>query len=356
MRDDLLRWFDAAARPLPWRSAHADGPVGRALARDRTYVIWVVETLSQQTRIATVAARLPGFLARFPDLATLACADLDEVLAAWSGLGYYRRARALHAAARRVTHDLGGRWPSTVREWRRLPGVGPYTAAAVAAQALGLPTIALDGNVRRVGARLLGVASVGDATLRAALEAALLGDAGNGGARVAEALVELGAILCTPRSPDCGRCPLRPGCAAAASGRPDRFPVSKPRRPPATRELHAWVVLRADAVQGHLVALERRPDTGLWAGLWGPPWRDEAPATGASRAAAFRHALTHRRIEAVVWLADDPPADARVRWTALGADATVGMAEIDRKALARVVAAMERRPGLAPPAPRAAVG
>ena len=401
MRDDLLRWFDAAARPLPWRSAHADGPVGRALARDRTYVIWVVETLSQQTRIATVAARLPGFLARFPDLATLAYADLDEVLAAWSGLGYYRRARALHAAARRVAHDLGGRWPSTVREWRRLPGVGPYTAAAVAAQALGLPTIALDGNVRRVGARMLGVASVDDATLRAALEAALLGDAGNGGAdagnggadagnggadagnggadagnggadaehggtgtrgpdgrgaRVAEALVELGAMLCTPRSPDCGRCPLRPGCAAAASGRPDRFPVAKARRPPATRELHAWVVLRADAVQGHLVALERRPDTGLWAGLWGPPWRDEAPATGASRAAAFRHALTHRRIEAVVWLADDPPADAHVRWTALGAGATVGMAEIDRKALAHVVAALERGPGLAPPAPRPAVG
>jgi len=291
------------------------------------------------------------------------------VLAAWSGLGYYRRARALHAAARVVVDELGGRWPTDLDGWLRLPGVGPYTAAAIAAQAFGVPTIALDGNVRRVGARLLGQGAPTDAALRAALAERLLtgggpaapgteasrsvatglpaaraaeaevaedrGDEalGGGAARVAEALVELGALLCTPRRPRCDACPLRPWCAGAAAGDPTRFPGPRRRGPVVALALHAWLTPRTGPDGALRLAFERRPTDGPWGGLHGPPWRSEPPRAGA-RLAAFRHALTHRRIEAVVWRTDAPPADADVRWLTPADARDVGLAAIDRRALA----------------------
>jgi A/G-specific adenine glycosylase len=333
MRARLLRWYDRSARPLPWRREPRD-----------PYLTWVVETMSQQTRIETVVARLPGFVARFPDVARLAAADLDEVLAAWSGLGYYRRARALHAAARVVVHDLGGRWPNDLAGWLRLPGVGPYTAAAVVAQAFGIATIAVDGNVRRVGARLLGLCAPTDPALRAGLADLLrvpdegrpsLPAAGSADdpARVAEALVELGAVVCTPRRPSCADCPLRPGCAAAATGDPTRFPDRRRRAPVQPLTLHAWWVTRTDADGHERLALERRPEDGLWGGLHGPPWRTLAPEVG-TRVAAFGHLLTHRRIEAVVWRAPAPPADAQVDWYRRDEALALGLARIDRRALA----------------------
>ncbi len=361
MREALLRWFDAAARPLPWRREPRD-----------PYVTWIVETMSQQTRIDTVAARLPAFLARFPDVTSLAAAGLDDVLAAWSGLGYYRRARALHAAARVVVDERGGRWPTDQDGWLRLPGVGPYTAAAVAAQAFGVPAIALDGNVRRVGARLLGLRAPTDAALRAALAERLLagggpatparpaersepseppsarvaeargdgsfvaearGDRARGHAAfVAEALVELGAVVCTPRRPRCDACPLRPSCVAAADGDPTRFPAPRRRTPVETLELHAWLTTRAGPDGAPRLAFERRPPDGLWGGLFGPPWRAEPPPGGA-RLAGFRHALTHRRIEAVVWRSDAPPTGSCVRWLTRAEARDVGLAAIDRRAL-----------------------
>jgi A/G-specific adenine glycosylase len=332
MRASLLHWYDRSARALPWRREPRD-----------PYLTWVVETMSQQTRIETVVARLPAFLARFPDVRRLAAADQGEVLAAWSGLGYYRRARALHAAARVVADDLGGRWPTDVAGWLRLPGVGPYTAAAVAAQALGIPTIAVDGNVRRVGARLLGLPQATDRDLQRAL-ADLLLEPGEGSpaaaagtpddpARVAEALVELGAVVCTPRRPRCDACPLRPGCAAAAGGDPTRFPAPRRRARVEQLTLHAWCVTRAEADGAERLALERRPPDGLWGGLHGPPWRTEAPE-GGIRLTAFRHLLTHRRIEAVVWRAPAPPADAQVDWYPRDEALALGLARIDRRALA----------------------
>ncbi|MFO8150365.1 MAG: NUDIX domain-containing protein [Trueperaceae bacterium] len=333
MRASLLHWYDRSARPLPWRREPRD-----------PYLTWVVETMSQQTRIETVVARLPGFLARFPDVGRLAAADPGEVLAAWSGLGYYRRARALHAAARVIAHDLDGRWPSDVAGWLRLPGVGPYTAAAVAAQALGIATIAVDGNVRRVGARLLGLREPTDADVRRGLAELLLvpgagssatpvAGAAHDPARVAEALVELGAVVCTPRRPRCDDCPLRSGCAAAAAGDPTRFPA--PRRRPRVQPLtlHAWWVTRAGEDGRDRMALERRPEDGLWGGLHGPPWRTEAPAVG-TRVASFRHLLTHRRIEAIVWRTPTPPADAEVAWYRRDEALALGLARIDRRALA----------------------
>jgi A/G-specific adenine glycosylase len=300
--------------------------------------------MSQQTRIDTVVARLPDFLARFPDVERLAAADRDEVLAAWSGLGYYRRARALHAAARVVAGDLGGRWPTDVAGWLRLPGVGPYTAAAVAAQAFGIATIAVDGNVRRVGARLLGLRGPKDAELRDGLAGLLLGpDDGSSTAptagavddptRVAEALVELGAVVCSPRRPRCDDCPLRPGCAAAATGDPTVFPAPRRRARIRPLTLHAWWVTRTGADGGERLALERRPEDGLWGGLHGPPWRTEAPEAG-TRVAAFSHLLTHRRIDAVVWRTPAPPADAEVDWYHRDEALALGLARIDRRALA----------------------
>jgi len=346
MREALLRWFDAAARPLPWRREPRD-----------PYVTWIVETMSQQTRIDTVAARLPAFLARFPDLTSLAAAGVDDVLAAWSGLGYYRRARALHAAARVVVDERGGRWPTDLDGWLRLPGVGPYTAAAVAAQAFGVPAIALDGNVRRVGARLLGLSAPTDAALGAALAERLLAGGGpatpgreaerfgpseppaarvaealGDGSFVAEALVELGAVVCTPRRPRCDACPLRPSCVAAADGDPTRFPAPRRRAPVETLELHAWLTTRAGPDGALRLAFERRLPDGLWGGLYGPPWRAEPP-TGGARLAGFRHALTHRRIEAVVWRTDAPPTGSRVRWLTRAETRDVGLAAIDRRAL-----------------------
>ena len=355
MREALLRWFDAAARPLPWRREPRD-----------PYVTWIVETMSQQTRIHTVVARLPAFLARFPDVATLAAADQGDVLAAWSGLGYYRRARALHAAARVVVQERGGRWPTDPDDWLRLPGVGPYTAAAVAAQAFGFPTIALDGNVRRVGARLLGQRAPTDAALRRALGELLLAggrpaapdgavarpdarddasrvaegrddeanvaDARDDAFRVAEALVELGALVCTPSRPRCDACPLRPACAAAADGDPTRFPAPRRRGPVETLALHAWLTPRAVLDGALRLAFERRTPEGLWGGLYGPPWRAEPPP-GGTRLADFRHALTHRRVEAVVWRTEAPPKDADVRWMTQAEARSVGLAAIDRRAL-----------------------
>jgi A/G-specific adenine glycosylase len=303
MRAALLAWFAAEARPLPWRAGgHGsvrdgpvrdgttgdDDPLGAALARDRPYALWLVETMSQQTRIETVAARLPAFLRRFPDLATLAAADLDAVLAAWAGLGYYRRARALHAAARVVAEELGGDWPTTVDGWAALPGVGPYTAAAVAAQALGVPGIALDGNVRRVGARLLADPRPSDRRLVAALEARLLAGAESdpAAAAVAEALVELGATVCTPRAPRCSVCPLVAACAGAATGAPAAFPAPRARGAPRRTELHAWIVHRRHPGAEAELALERRPDEGLWGGLHGFPWRESRHRAGPASVAS----------------------------------------------------------------------
>jgi A/G-specific adenine glycosylase len=334
MRDALLPWFRREARTLPWRPA-ADAPpaVAEALRRDRAYVVWIVETMSQQTRIETVVARLPGFLSRFPDLAALAAADLDAVLAAWAGLGYYRRARALHAAARVVATDLGGAWPSTTAGWAALPGVGPYTAAAVAAQAFGVPGIALDANVRRLGARLLGEARPSDRRLTAELGVRFLAGASGDpdAAGVAEALVELGARVCTPRAPRCPDCPLAATCAAAATGDPTRFPIRRPRTSRRDVDLHAWLCTRRDAVGGREIALERRPDAGPWGGLHGLPWRAAPPPDG-ERLGAFEHLLTHRRVRAVVWRCDAPPQGALVRWVAWPGTG-LGVAEIDRRAL-----------------------
>ena len=221
LRGPLLRWYARHARDLPWRRT-----------RD-PYAIWVSEVMLQQTQVATVVPYFERFLARYPDVVSLAAADEEEVLAAWSGLGYYRRARALHAGARVVTSHHGGCLPETADGLQQLPGIGRYTAGAIASIAFDLPEPILDGNVRRVLARLLAYGGAGATS--AGEEERLLWKAaaelvrGRAPGRLNQGLMELGALVCTPAVPECPRCPLRRGCRAFASDDPTAYPSRRPR-------------------------------------------------------------------------------------------------------------------------------
>ncbi len=294
----LASWFAAHARKLPWRVEPRD-----------PYAVLVSELMLQQTQVSRVAERFPAFLERYPSLAALAAAGEAEVVAAWSGLGYYRRARALHRISR-VLDERGEGLPSTARELERLPGIGPYTAAAVASLAHGEAVPVLDGNVLRVGARVLGLdgdpRSAAGRRAIAAWVGRLMRD--EAPAVVNEALMELGATVCTPVSPACGGCPLGPACVARAGGRQQDIP---PPRVVRATERHHWVAAIAVDPGGRW--LLRRIDHGeVLRGLWLPPL-DTGPGIGEEIAVAasllpfaveggvalapVRHAITYRRIE-----------------------------------------------------------
>lgn len=312
----LVTWFEERARAFPWRT-------------ERTpYRVWVAETMLQQTRAETVVPFFLRWMDAFPSVTDLAAADLEQVLAAWEGLGYYRRARALHRAARRIVTCEGGRFPTDEAGWRTLPGVGPYTAAAVAAFALGHRAVAVDGNVRRVGARLRAEAAPVDAELGGALLPLL---PAHDPARGTEALIELGATVCRPRAPDCGACPLRPGCAGAATGEPAAFPARTRRASVPTRRRWALVALSDDRIW-----LERRADDGLLGGLWGLPQREEAPH--GRPLPEIRHAYSHfalRLVPVVVDGAPEPPGDGReAGWAGAERRAVLPLSKVDRAVLA----------------------
>ncbi|WP_375381698.1 A/G-specific adenine glycosylase [uncultured Sphingomonas sp.] len=217
----LLAWYDAHARVLPWRAPPGEAP--------DPYRVWLSEVMLQQTTVATVRPRFEAWVARWPDFASLAAADEGEVMAAWAGLGYYARARNLVAAARVVTAEHGGRFPDTEEALRALPGLGAYTAAAVAAIAFGRRAVVVDANVERVVARLAAIdvpLPGGRVAIRAAADALTpelrAGD-------FAQGMMDLGSGICTPRRPRCLLCPLREACAGFATGQPERFPVKAKR-------------------------------------------------------------------------------------------------------------------------------
>jgi A/G-specific adenine glycosylase len=299
----LLAWYDRERRELLWRA-----PPGR---RPDPYHVWLSEIMLQQTTVATVGPYFGRFVARWPDIPTLAAAELDEVLQLWQGLGYYARARNLHACARVVAEQHGGTFPDELAALRALPGIGAYTAAAIAAIAFDRQVAAVDGNVERVVARLYAIETpMPTAKPRLAALAAALVPTHRAG-DFAQAMMDLGATLCTPRRPRCVLCPWRSCCAALASGRIDAVPVraEQPERP--QRSGIAFWLTRPDGE----VLLRRRPEQGLLGGMieipsttWRTaPWTFEealpaAPAQAEWRLlpGVVRHGFTHFRLELAV--------------------------------------------------------
>lgn len=262
IRRALLEWYAAHRRDLPWRKT-----------RD-PYRIWLSEVMLQQTRVETVLRYYDRFLERFPTLRDLAAAPEEDVLKAWEGLGYYRRARQLHAAARRVVAEYGGVVPDDPVRFGALPGVGKYTLGAVMSIAFGRPLPAVDGNVQRVLSRLIACSEAVDRGAGQqrieALAARLVPSSGAG--TWTQALMELGALVCTPRAPTCTSCPLAEWCAAREDGAPEAFPVKGER--PSMREVDRAVSV---VIRDGRVLLRRRPEDGLLGGLW------EFPAVESER-------------------------------------------------------------------------
>ena len=321
----LLAWYGRHARVLPWRVR--DG------ARPDPYRVWLSEIMLQQTTVAAVIPYFHDFLARWPRVHDLAAAPLDDVLTAWAGLGYYARARNLHRCAQVIAEDHGGRFPEHEAELRKLPGIGPYTAAAVAAIAFGRRASVVDGNVERVVARLFGVEAPlpgAKAELRARAESLLPAPPAPGFAYgdLAQAMMDLGATVCVARQPRCGVCPLAEDCAARASGRASELPRKAPKAERPTRRGVAFWTLRADGA----VLLRRRPERGLLGGMMEVPstdWREAAWAEAeammqAPVAAAWtelpgvvRHTFTHFHLVLTVWAGQaDAAADGAADGTA----------------------------------------
>jgi A/G-specific adenine glycosylase len=275
---ELLRWYDRHRRIMPWRALPGETA--------DPYRVWLSEIMLQQTTVGAVIPYYERFLARFPDVHALAAAENEAVMSAWAGLGYYARARNLHACAQAVAGQ-GGRFPSTVEGLLALPGIGPYTARAVAAIAFGVPVVPVDGNVERVAARLYAIGlpmPAGKAAIAAA--AARFGDHPAAQARAsdfAQALFDLGATICTQR-PVCGLCPLQAGCAGRRAGHPEDLPL---RAPKAARPIRHGALFWLTDAQGR-VLLRRRPARGLLGGMTelpGTEWRVEPWPEDAARAA-----------------------------------------------------------------------
>ncbi|KLR58592.1 A/G-specific adenine glycosylase [Diaphorobacter sp. J5-51] len=338
---------ELATQVVRWQAAHGRNHLPWQNTRD-AYRVWLSEIMLQQTQVATVLEYYARFLARFPDVRQLAAAAQDEVLALWSGLGYYSRARNLHRCAQIVVHQHGGEFPRTVDELAALPGIGRSTAGAIAAFCFGARAPILDANVRRVLTRVLGFgADLAEAKNERALwqqAEALLPrqDLSHAMPRYTQGLMDLGAGICLPRNPNCLLCPLQEACVARRDGNPQDYPV---RTRKLKRSAQAWWLLLRQDGAGRLW-LERRPPTGIWAGLYCPPVYDSRAALDealqlhascdARDLPAFTHVLTHRDLHLHPVLARDatPRPDAHcaeqqsgwfasAQWPALGLPAPV---------------------------------
>jgi A/G-specific adenine glycosylase len=305
----LLAWYDRHRRDLPWRARRGE--------KADPYRVWLSEIMLQQTRVETAGPYYEKFLARFPTVRALGKVRLGEVLKLWAGLGYYARARNLHACARAVTREHRGRFPDTEEGLRALPGIGAYTAAAIAAIAFGRRATPLDGNIERVVTRLFAVEAPLPAAKpelrRLAEELTPVLRAGD----FAQAMMDLGATLCTPRRPSCLVCPFSGDCAAFARGDQETFPRRAPKAEGKLRRGAAFVVLRVDGA----VLLRTRPVRGLLGGMRevpGTEWSADFALKSALAAAPdiaakwrrlpgiVRHVFTHFPLELVVYAADVP--------------------------------------------------
>src|SRR5262249_20624734 len=359
----ILAWYDRHRRILPWRAASGISP--------DPYRVWLSEIMLQQTTVKAVLPRYADFLGRWPDVSALADAELGEILAAWAGLGYYARARNLYACARDVVRRFGGKFPNTEAELRTLPGIGDYTAAAIAAIAFGERATPIDGNIERVVARLFAVITPlpsAKAEIRALAVAMTPGErAGD----FAQAMMDLGATLCSPKRPACGLCPLCSACAVHAEGLAGVLPhrEAKPERP--TRRGAAFVVWREDGA----VLLRERPLKGLLGGMLetpSSPWTerkenanatfDHAPIEARWREVPglVEHTFTHFHLELSVYVAgvdiNATPMEGaepeRCRWVTLRDLHRAALPSVMRKVLAH---ALDATPGAraSPALPRA---
>lgn len=288
----LLRWFGLYGRELPWRGI------------DDAYGIWVSEVILQQTRIEQGRDYWLRFMERFPTVEALAAASEDEVLRLWQGLGYYSRARNMHAAARQIVEQGG--FPRTIEGLRALKGVGDYTAAAVGSMAFGLPVAAVDGNVYRVLARHYGIdvpinTTRGKHTFEALAQELVPADAASA---FNQAMMDFGATWCTPRSPRCIDCPVAETCEALRTGRVDQLPVKEKKLQ--VKERHfSYIYIRHEG----MTALRRRPAGDIWQGLWEPLLVEDAPLPDLGcplmlLASGVKHVLTHRILLADFYLAE----------------------------------------------------
>lgn len=340
----LLDWYDRHRRRLPWRAAPGE-------ASD-PYRVWLSEIMLQQTTVKAVGPYFEKFVARWPDVTALGRASQDDVLRMWAGLGYYSRARNLYACAVAVTRDYGGVFPDTEEGLRALPGIGPYTAAAIAAIAFDRRTMPVDGNIERVVSRLFAVeAELPQAKpLIQQLATTLLADSRAGDS--AQALMDLGSSICTPKKPVCALCPLNQDCAARALGMQETFPRKAPKKSGTLRRGAAFVVTR-----GAELLVRTRPEKGLLGGMTevpGSDWlagQDDAMAKqqapelkGLSRwqrkVGVVTHVFTHFPLELVVYAAK---AEARaraprgMRWVPLATFADEALPNVMRKVIAHAL-------------------
>ena len=305
----LLAWYDANRRSLPWRALPGQTP--------DPYRVWLSEVMLQQTAVATVGPYFHSFLKRWPTMKALARAPVEEVMSAWAGLGYYSRARNLHACAQRVAESYGGKLPADEAALRKLPGIGAYTAAAIAAIAFDKRAAPVDGNIERVLARLSAVKTPlpkAKPELKA-IAAAFAPDKRAGD--FAQAMMDLGATICTPKVPACGRCPWTDDCDARALGVAASLPAREAKRERPLKRGAAFVLIS----KGDEILLRRRPPKGLLGGMHEPPmspWEKDFPSKPFDHAPTqvkfrklpglVRHGFTHFELELQIYRADNVAA------------------------------------------------
>jgi len=322
----LIAWYEAHARELPWRV----GPKARAKGvRPDPYAVWLSEIMLQQTTVATVGPRYAEFLKRWPSVRDMAAAPLDDVLGQWAGLGYYARARNLHKCASVVATDLGGEFPDTEEALRKLPGIGGYTAAAVAAIAFNKRAVVVDGNVERVVSRLFAIETpLPKVKAEIKEKADAIWPAERSG-DFAQGLMDLGATVCRPNAPMCLLCPLAEQCEAHQAGRAEEFPKKAPKKAKPSRKGAAFALLNS---KGEML-FERRPEQGLLGGMLGlpvTPWAEEMPDNIFASApadvewklsGAATHTFTHFHLTLDVYVARAPKGfrrNSEQHWIAPG--------------------------------------
>ena len=345
----LLAWYDANARVLPWRALKSERP--------DPYRVWLSEIMLQQTTVPAVKAYFEKFLSRWPDVEALASASLDDVLRAWAGLGYYARARNLYACARTVANTHGGRFPETEAELRNLPGIGPYTAAAIAAIAFGGRHAAVDGNVERVISRYFAIETPLPQAKPEIRERAQALVPERRAGDFAQAMMDLGATVCTPRQPNCTLCPWAQDCRGRIAGIAASLPRKAEKKAIPLRKGVCFWIERADGA----VLLRRRPEKGLLGGMmevpstaWGPAPHEperEAPVTAQWQRlpGKVEHTFTHFHLELEVWRANGirarKPEGDDYRWTPRQKLDGEALPSVMRKVVAHVL-------GKVPVAPR----